>query len=492
MPATHTLARTDSSQWTISRGAALLCALFAASGALAQVTPVAATTSTVTPSPAEPGGMTEEIAFANRLSTAFKNVARKAEPAVVHITNLQHRQVVERDWFGRVVRTGPRELANAGLGSGFIVDASGIVVTNNHVIDRSDALRVKLADGREFDASLVGRDASTDLAVLRIDTKGDELGIRPVSFGDSESLDVGEWVVAIGSPFGFSSTVTAGIVSAKGRSLAPREMGRGYEDFIQTDAAINPGNSGGPLLNLMGEVVGVNTAIASRTGGYEGLGFAIPSAIAKAVMENILANGRVVRGWLGVDLADAPMNTRSNGSRGVLVRAIVEESPAEKAGLREGDVITRFNGQAVTEPRLRTAIAVSRPGATIDIEVLRDGKPAKLSATIGDQNSYIASQAEATGNTFVENLGLTIRTYTREMAQQDGYRGVRGIQVIEVQPDSLAEKTGLQNGDIIVRVGNRAIRTAEEFQKALGDNPYPAGTQLGVIRGERQGFLAVP
>ncbi len=435
----------------------------------------------------------EDIAFANRLSTAFKGVASKAEPAVVHITRLQNRQNVERDWFGRVVRTGPRELASSGLGSGFIVDASGIVVTNNHVVAGADALRAKLADGREFDATLIGRDELTDLAVIRIETKGEELGIKPVAFGNSETLDVGEWVVAIGSPFGFSSTVTAGIVSAKGRSLAPREMGRNYEDFIQTDAAINPGNSGGPLFNLRGEVVGVNTAIASRTGAYEGLGFAIPAAIAKPVMENILANGRVVRGWLGVDLADAPVTNLSGGhARGVVVRGIVEESPAEKAGLREGDLITRYNGQAVTESRLRTAIAVSRPGTAADLEVMRDGKPTKLSVTIGDQTAYISSQAQATGAAFIENLGLTVRNFTRELAQEQGYRGVRGVQVTEVQPGSPAEKTGLQKGDIIVRNGNSAVRSIEELGEMFAEIKDYSGTQLGVIRGERQGFLAIP
>ena len=435
----------------------------------------------------------EDIAFANRLSSAFKSVASKAEPAVVHITRLQNRQNVERDWFGRVVRTGPRELASSGLGSGFVVDASGIIVTNNHVVQGADALRVKLADGREFDATLVGRDELTDLAVVRIETKGEDLGIKPVSFGNSETLDVGEWVVAIGSPFGFSSTVTAGIVSAKGRSLAPREMGRNFEDFIQTDAAINPGNSGGPLFNLRGEVVGVNTAIASRTGGYEGLGFAIPAAIAKPVMENILANGRVVRGWLGLDLADAPMTKLASGNtRGVVVRAVVEESPAEKAGLREGDLITRYNGQTITESRLRTAIAVSRPGTAAEIEVIRDGKPTKLNATIGDQTAYITSQAEATGATFVESLGLTVRNFTRELAQEQGYRGVRGVQVTEVQPGSPAEKTGLQKGDIIVRSGNSAVRTVEEFRALFQIAKDYTGAQLGVIRGERQGFLAIP
>ncbi|MFN9992610.1 MAG: S1C family serine protease, partial [Phycisphaerales bacterium] len=239
----------------------------------------------------------DDLAFARRLSNVFKSVAGKAEPAVVHITSL-NRVRMRRGFFDQI---GQEQIVPNGLGSGLIVSADGYILTNHHVVKQADQLRVKLATGEEVDAKLVGTDELTDLAVLKIEREG----LPYLEFGDSEVLDVGEWVVAIGSPFGFSSTVTAGIVSAKSRSINPKEGAPAYQDFIQTDAAINPGNSGGPLLDLNGKVIGVNSAIATRTGGYEGIGFAIPATIAKPVMENLITNKRVIRGWLGVSLQDA-------------------------------------------------------------------------------------------------------------------------------------------------------------------------------------------
>ncbi|GJQ28831.1 MAG: serine protease MucD [Phycisphaerae bacterium] len=425
---------------------------------------------------------TDDLAFANSLSKAFKSVAAHAEPAVVHIIALSKRQNVRRDWFGTPIEVGPVQLMPTSQGSGFIIDHAGTAVTNNHVVAGADELKVRLYDGRELPATILGRDESTDLAVIRINTASQPIDLTPLPLGDSESLDVGEWVVAIGSPFGFSNTVTAGIVSAKGRSLTPRETGRTFEDFIQTDAAINPGNSGGPLLNLKGEVIGVNSAIASRSGGYQGLGFAIPSNLTKAVVENLLANGRIVRGWLGVDLADpAP----GQSARGVFVKRVVADSPAEKAGLREGDIILKYQGQAVNEARLRTAIGISRPGTKADLELLRDGKPLRLGAEIGD---YAASLA-AIGQAFIEPLGIAVDSLTADAAAKLGYRNVRGALVIDVQPDSAGERTGLEKGDIIVQVGNAPVTSAKALAELTANDNFAPGARIGVIRGNRQGFL---
>jgi serine protease Do len=441
----------------------------------------------------------DDIAFANRLSKAFKSVAGMAEPAVVHIIALQKRQQVRYDWFGMPVERGPVSLMPASQGSGFVVSADGTIVTNNHVIADADQLKVRTADGRELDARLIGRDEATDLAVIRSDALASGGGVRPIAMGDSDALDVGEWVVAIGSPFGFSRTVTAGIVSAKGRSLTPRETGRAYEDFIQTDAAINPGNSGGPLLNLRGEVVGINSAIASRTGGYEGLGFAIPSNVAKAVLDNILANGRVVRGYLGVALSDArPEQLKGVEGipevyRGVAVGTVEAESPAERAGLREGDVILRFQGQPVNEARLRTAIAVTRPGTRIEMDVLREGQRQRLIANLGDYASVLSDRAATENEVLIEEFGAVVRTFTRQMARDAGYRDarVKGVQVTEVKPDTSAARSGLRQGDVILEVGNQPAPTARAFVDLVGKGGVGPGTALGVVRGNRMGTVTI-
>ncbi|CAG0997971.1 serine protease Do [Phycisphaerales bacterium] len=443
---------------------------------------------------AQPGGSPvakEDLAFANSLSKAFKSVAAQADPAVVHVIALSNRQNVRYDWFGTPIEVGPTQLMPISQGSGFIIDASGNAVTNNHVVAQADKVRVKLIDGNEYDAIVIGRDEGTDLAVLRVDFADHKPAFKPLPLGDSEGLEVGEWVVAIGSPFGFSNTVTAGIVSAKGRSLTPRETGRTFEDFIQTDAAINPGNSGGPLLNLHGEVVGVNSAIASRSGGYQGLGFAIPSNLMKVVVENILANGRVVRGWMGVDLAPASEQDYKGGQppsdvyRGVLVKSVVAESPAEKAGLHEGDVIIRYQGQVVNEGRLRTAIGISRPGTKAELDVLRDGKTVKIIAEVGDYSASLA----AAGMGFVETLGATVESLTLDAGRKMGYRNVRGAIVVDLDSEGPGGRAGLQKGDIIVQVDRKSVTSAKDLAAIEKSGDLQRASRLGVVRGNRQGFL---
>lgn len=430
----------------------------------------------------------EDIAFANRLSKAFKSVASKVEPSVVHITSLQQVTPVRYDFFGRPVSRGTPRLQPAGLGSGVVVSDDGYVVTNNHVVKGADELRVKLSDGSELKATLVGRDDLTDLAVLKIERGSDSpVKFHAVAYGNSDELEVGEWVVAIGSPFGLSRTVTAGIVSARGRSITPRETGRTQEDYIQTDAAINPGNSGGPLLNLRGEIIGINSAIASRTGGYEGIGFAIPGNTARTVMENIVKNGRVVRGWMGVGLEDAkPLQTKGYPS-GVSVTQVLPNSPADKAGLKEGDVITRFRGSAVNENRLRTAIAITPPGVSADIEVLRAGEVKTIQVVLADQES-------AVGNITIGALGLTVQTLTAAEARRFGYQNAIGARVLKVDPRGRAANANpspFQEGDVIIGIKGDEVKDADELARIAESLDYNRGVSLQVIRDTEKGQLIV-
>lgn len=435
---------------------------------------------------AQSGGTAPEVStsetdlnFARSLSKAFKNVAAHAEPAVVHITSLNTVRL-RRNFFD--TRGEVRVVPN-GLGSGLIVSEDGYILTNNHVVQAAEKLKVKMNDGSEYDARIIGRDELTDLAVIKVE--GEKFA--HLEFGDSDTLEVGEWVVAIGSPFGFSSTVTAGIVSAKGRSITPRETGRNYEDFIQTDAAINPGNSGGPLLNLEGKVIGVNSAIASRTGGYEGIGFAIPATIAKAVMENIIQNKRVVRGGLGISLADAPVANKGQRRQGVLVAAVVDGSPAEKAGIQEGDIILKYRGRTYNEEGiLRTAIAITPPGTEVDVDLVRDGKTKTLKAVLTDQ-------ASAVGNTYLAKIGLTVRPASKRIAQQiaqeTGVRESAPLEIMETDPDGLGRQAGIQAGDILVGLNGETIESIEKVQSSLGDLDLARGVRLNLIRDGMMGYV---
>ncbi|MBM4107274.1 MAG: Do family serine endopeptidase [Phycisphaerae bacterium] len=428
--------------------------------------------------------ITEEIQFARGLSKVFQSVARKAEPSVVHITQLNRVQQVQRDWFGFPVAVGEPRLTETGLGSGVIVSDQGYVLTNNHVVRQAEVVRVKLQDGREHEAKIVGRDPLTDVAVLKIEADG----LRPATFADSDALEVGEWVVAIGSPFGFSSTVTAGIVSAKARSgLVLDGMVEGYQDFIQTDAAINPGNSGGPLLNLEGRIVGINSAIASRTGGYQGIGFAIPSNMARAVMDSLIKTGRVARGWLGVNVVDLSPREGGNGKRqGLRVEFVAPGSPAEKAGLRPGDVVTRVQGRPVEgSAKFRTSIALIPPDTDVTIDVLRNGEAATLTARVVDQLTVGLSALP------IPKLGISVRTLTDEDARRRGYRGISGVIVDSVDRGSLGERAGIRQGDILRAVGDAAFASAEEFARLVDQADFREPVDLQAIRGNRRGYITV-
>jgi serine protease Do len=351
-----------------------------------------------------------------------------------------------------------RESKQRSLGSGFIIDKEGYILTNNHVVEKASAIKVRLKDGKEYEAKIIGRDAKTDIAVIKISTKN---GVSVAALGDSDKLEVGEWVLAVGNPFGLEHTVTAGIVSAKGRVI-----GQGpYDDFIQTDASINPGNSGGPLFNLRGEVVGINTAIVS---GGTGIGFAIPINIAKSLLPQLKSKGKVVRGWLGVVIQkvtpELAKNFNLKESEGALVSDVIDDSPASKADIRRGDVIVSFDGHAIKEmeqlPKLVAGIDV---GKKVKLGLIRDGKSLEVDVTIGElkEEKREAREAPETEKTF----GLVVQNITPEIARHLNLKDRRGVIVTDIQPGSPAEGADLRAGDIIVEINKKPVRTVAEFKE---------------------------
>ena len=431
-----------------------------------------------------------DLRFANALSRAFENAATKVEAAVVHITTKEEIQRYRQDFFGRRFRVGSPELRQNGLGSGVVIDADkGLVLTNHHVIKDGDLLVVRLDDGREVEADLVGSDESTDLAVLRISAGG----LTDAPFGDSDNLRIGEWVLALGSPFGFDSTVTAGIVSAKGRSLSRDPSQPSYQEFIQTDAAINPGNSGGPLINLAGEVVGINSAIISTTKQSAGLGFAIPSAIAERVVESIVDYGRVRRGYLGVEMLDLSPEERLRFGLapgvGIAIGFVQAGTPAENAGLLEGDIVLKIDGREVDGGlnRLRNLISLTEPGSVMEIEVLRGDRRRTVRATVADFTNVRAAQLKGE---LVNNLGVIVRVTTREISRELGYRShIPGLLVLDVQSGTPAADAGIEVGDILTEVdGDRVDDTAS---LRLGLERSLEVLTIELVRGRMRGTVEV-
>ena len=424
----------------------------------------------------------DDIRVLKRTSKAFSAVARKAIPAVVFIEvektvqargGYQHYNdpfnffgddFFER-FFGRGYRQPRRYRQVVGQGSGFLISKDGYILTNNHVVGDADRILVTLQGGRRYEARRIGSDPKSEVAVIKIEGEG----FPCVALGDSASLQIGEWVIAVGNPFGLAETVTVGVVSAKGRSnIGIAE----YEDFIQTDAAINPGNSGGPLLNLDGEVVGINTAIYSRSGGYMGIGFAIPINMARAIKDQLVETGRVSRGFLGVRLnrsditQDMALSFGLDRSRGVLIAEVVPDSPADEAGLREGDIILEMNGAAVnSNAAFRNRIAMLPPGADLQLRVFRDGSEETVRLTVAALPGVGASLDEA--RELAEDIGLSVRDLDAELAQRLGYEVSSGVVVEAVRPGSAAFQADIEPGNLVLSVNRKPVANSEEFLAEL-------------------------
>jgi len=448
---------------------------------------------------------TAALADVERFSAAFRAVAKRVKPAVVAVgvsKTVESPTMASpfddetmRRFFGRQlpngVRPTPRKFQQQGLGSGVIVSPDGTILTNNHVVADADEIMVRLMDGREFKGEVVGTDPPSDIAVIRI--KGDHLPVAEL--GNSDDAQVGDWVLAVGAPFGLQQTVTSGIVSATGRA----NVGiADYEDFIQTDAAINPGNSGGPLVNMHGQVIGINTAIASRSGGYMGIGFAVPINMAHEVMNRLLDKGEVVRGWLGVGIQllskEMAESMDLGDEEGVLVSQVVEGGPAEKGGLKVGDVVVEFGGKAVKTPtELQTAVAWTEPGKKMDVVVLRDKKRETLSVEVGRRSAETESAAGGGSGqpSAVKDLGIKVAPVTEEVAQQYGYKSGVGVVVTDVDPSSLGARAGLQEGMLILRVGGKKTDGVGEFLEAMKDVDLAKGVPMLVRAGDRTTFLLI-
>ena len=384
-----------------------------------------------------------------------------------------------------------------GVGSGFVFDQSGYIVTNNHVIDGADDIKVTLSDGRELAAKLIGSDAQTDLAVIKVEAKEP---LPVVSFADSDKARVGDWVVAIGSPFGLGGSVTAGIISARGRDIHSGP----YDDYLQIDAPINSGNSGGPVINAEGRVVGVNTAIYSPNGGNIGIGFAIPAREAERVVGELRTHGGVTRGWLGVQIqavsAEMAEALRVKDATGALVAAVVDKSPAARAGVQVGDVILKFGDTAIKDARdLSKAVAKAEPGSKVHIDIVRNGRDERLTTVI-DRNAQNdvafnsdSGPAQSERDNFDEQLGVALGAISSDArAQLNLDENVQGALVVGVKNGSVAEQSGLRPGDVIVRVNNADVADAKSAKQALGsarDDKRPV--VVLVRRGDQQFFTAM-
>jgi serine protease Do len=427
----------------------------------------------------------DDMALLDRSSKAFVNVVKKAKPAVVHIkvektttSNYQGGLGPEdlfnnpffEQFFGpqyRQHQQQPQQFKQRGQGSGFIISKDGFILTNNHVVEGADSIKVILSNDRAFDAKLIGTDPQTDVALIKIEDP-ENLPVLPL--GNSANLEVGEWVIAIGNPFGLSQTVTVGVVSATGRSSVGINE---YENFIQTDAAINPGNSGGPLINSRGEVVGINTALFSRTGGYMGIGFAIPINMAKSIEDQLQQKGKVTRGWLGVviqnvdeDLAES-FGLKQAG--GILISEVQKDSPASAAGLQQGDVILKMNGAAlVNVSDLRNRVALLQPGSKAMVEIMRDGKDKKVQITIGEQPSNFGKRGPGSNNDdSLNQYGLTLQELTPELAKKFEYAENSGLIISDVASGSAAEAAGLQPGQLVEEVNRVRVRNLKELNTVL-------------------------
>ena len=425
----------------------------------------------------------DDVATIQKASQAFTRVAKAAIPTVVFIkvaqrvttsaTPFHYNNPFElfedemfRRFFGhRFPQMKPsKKYRQTGWGTGFIISKEGHILTNHHVVGNADEIEVRLEDGREFEAEIVGTDPKSDVALIK--AKGaDNLPVIPL--GNSEKLEIGEWVMAIGNPFGLSHTLTVGVVSAKGRTSVGITD---YEDFIQTDAAINPGNSGGPLINLRGEVVGINSAIFTKSGGYMGIGFAIPINMVKAIKKQLITHGKVDRGYLGLDVQELTQELASyfdlKSTDGVIIAQIEEDSPAEKCGLQRGDVLLEIDGKPVKSVgHFRNIIALSIPGTEIELKAIRNGEPISFQVTLANTSETAGDRLAS--RDVIEKLGFIIQDLTDEIRSKFGYENIEGVLISNVQAGSPAALAGLRPGMLIIEVNRSNVSNVNDFDKAF-------------------------
>lgn len=443
------------------------------------------------------------IEFLEAISNAFADVAETVNPSVVTIstkTIIKNQQVTPfseffgDDFFKRFFNYpgGPQgEYVQQGLGSGIIIRQDGVVLTNDHVVEGANDIYVRLIDGRELEATVQGTDTNTDLAVIKIDAKD----LPAIKIGDSDALRVGQWVLAIGSPLQpeLAHSVTSGIVSAKGRTGVGGLSA--FQDYIQTDAAINPGNSGGPLVNLKGELVGINTAIATRNGGNMGIGFAIPSKLAEKVMTDILEKGRVMRGWLGVGIQNVSPELAKNfnldKADGVIVTEVMKDGPAEKAGFKVEDIILELNGEHIKNvTHLSTRIGSTDPGTNVRIKILRNGEERTIPVTIGEYPAEQQPQARAQKQS-IESLGFSVSDLTPALRSRLNIdKDATGVVVTNVERNSAAYQAGIREGDLILKFNRKTVTSVSEFNNMIKNTEAGEPVALYLKRGEQKLFAA--
>jgi len=416
---------------------------------------------------------------------SFAGVAEAIKPAVININTVSKgglggsgrtpfEEFFGEDFFRRFFGDAPERIPQRSLGSGVIVDATGIALTNSHVVEKATEIEVITLDGGKHKAKVVGMDKKTDLAVLKLDDgKGT---FKFARLGDSDKMQVGDWVIAVGSPFGLQATVTAGIISAKARNI-----GQGpFDDFLQTDAAINPGNSGGPLVNMQGEVIGINTAIVA---GGSGIGFAIPSNMAKKIYSEINSKGRVTRGWLGVSIqpltAELAKSFNAKDTKGVLISDVIADSPAAKAGLKAGDILTEFDGKKVEAPAdLQRTVGLAQPGHDAKMKVWRDQGEKTVDVKIGEAPDEKEAKPQP-GRAAPSTLGLDVRPLTPELARQLNLKSTDGVIVARVDEGSPAAESGVQRGDVIREINRQKVRSMTDYERLTKD--VKEGDRLTVL-----------
>lgn len=432
------------------------------------------------------------------LNDAFVGLAENASPTVVTISTQRTVRRQQRspfdmfdEFFGGPQRQAPqREFQQRGQGSGVIVASDGIILTNHHVIANADTIQVRTADNQQLGATIIGSDPSTDIAVLQVEAEG----MPYMRFGDSDRLRVGEWVMAIGSPLSenLAQTVTQGIVSAKGRADINLVE---FEDFIQTDAAINPGNSGGPLINMNGELVGINTAIASRSGGSQGIGFAVPANMAQRVMESIIENGAVVRGYVGITGQDVdPTLARAlelDRAQGAIISQVLQDSPAADAGLREQDVILEYDGRTLDSfAQFRSYVASRAPGTEVDLLVNREGDELNISLQLGERPGNELTEAEV--ENLMDRYGFMAEQLDEDLAEQFRLRSnLEGVVVTDMERSSQAYQQGLRPGDLIIAVNRRRIANMNQFNEMMMQAEEEGVALFQVVRQNQRLFVAM-